>query len=171
MLEKVLSSHVLWYNDEGVYIRASLESAHDQVKPECEALTRSIDPKAIAPESKYFAAGLLHNGLREILCLADVLDEFHSDLLYELKCGFSVFEGSAQGLFTVVLSTLPSLCLLQALEVILSLQLCNEGIVGSKLGVSGEVLRYWRCDTVFLGLIRRHDGWADASVSCSSVMN
>ena len=98
-----------------------------------------------------------------------MLDEFNSDLLYELKCGFSVFKGSAKGLSTVVLSTLPSLCLLQALKVILSLQLCNEGIVGSKLSVSGEILGYWRCDTVFLGLIRRHDGWVDASVSCSSV--
>lgn len=28
MLEKVFSSHVLWYDDEGVYIRAWLQLAH-----------------------------------------------------------------------------------------------------------------------------------------------
>lgn len=67
------------------------------------------------------------------------------------------------------LSTLPPLCLLQALEVVLSLQLCNEGIVGSKLSFSREVLGYWRGDTVLLGLVRCHAGCVDAPVSCSSV--
>lgn len=36
VFEKVLSSHVLWYNDEGVYIGASLESAYGRVKAESE---------------------------------------------------------------------------------------------------------------------------------------
>lgn len=167
MLEKVFSSHVLWYNDEGVYIRASLESAHDQVKSERGALTRSVNSKAIAPECKNLAAGFVHNGLREILRLADMFDEFHSDLLYKLKCRFSVLKDSAKGLITGTVSILPSLCLLQALEVVLSLQLRNEGIVGSKLSFSGEVLGYWRCNTVLPGLIRSHSGCDDASVSCS----
>lgn len=100
VLEKVLSSHMLWYNDEGVYIRASLGSAHDQVKSECGALTRSINPEAITTECKYFAASFLHNGLREILRLADMFDEFHSDLLYKLKCGFSVFKVSYRALYS-----------------------------------------------------------------------
>lgn len=133
------------------------------------AKTRSINPKAIAPKCKDLAAGFVDNGLREILRLADVFDEFHSDFLYKLKRGFSVSQDSAIGLEKGTLSTLPSLCLLQALEVVLPLQFRNEGIVGSKLGFSGEVLGYWRCDTVLLGLIRRHDGCVDASISCRGV--
>ena len=97
MLEKVFSSHVLWYNDEGIYIRTFLLSAHDQVKSDCGALTRSINPKAIAPESKNLAAGFLRNRLRKVLRLTDMFDEFHSDLLYELKRGFSAFERFSQG--------------------------------------------------------------------------
>ena len=89
MLEKVLSRHVLRYNDESVYIRASSESAHDQIKPEFGKPTRSIYPKAIAPKCEYLASGFLHNGLREVLHPADMFDEFYSDLLYKLKCRFS----------------------------------------------------------------------------------
>lgn len=111
MLEKVLSSHMLWYNNEGVYIRASLGSAHDQVNSESGELTRSINSKAIAPERKYFAASFLHNRLREILRLADMFNKFYGDLLYKLKCGFPVFEGSAKRPSTGAVSILPSLCL------------------------------------------------------------
>ena len=85
-----------------------------------------------------------------------MLDKFHRDLLYELKCGFSVFTNSATRLITGTLSSLPSLCLLQTLEIVLFLQLCNEGIIGSKLSFGGEVLGYWRSDTILFGLICRH---------------
>ncbi len=98
-----------------------------------------------------------------------MFDEFHSDLLYKLEGRFSACKASVTVLAKGTLSTSPSLCLLQAFKVVLSLQLRNEGIIGSKLSFSGEVLGYWRCDTVLLGLIRRHDGCVDASVSCSSV--
>ena len=164
MLEKVLSGHVLRYNDEGVYIRASSESAHDQIKPEFGAPTRSIYSKAITPKCEYLASGFLHNGLGEVLHLADMFDEFYSDLLYKLKCRFSRFKVSARVLVTDTVSMLPSFRLLQAFEVVLSLQLRNEGVVGSKLCVSGEALRHWRCDTVLLRLRCRHDSCANASV-------
>lgn len=96
MLEKVLSSHVLWYNDEGIYVRTFLESAHVQVKSECAVLTRPINPKAIASECEDLTAGFLHHGLREVLRLTDMFDEFYGDLLYELKCGFPGFKYSAK---------------------------------------------------------------------------
>ena len=169
MLEKVLSSHVLWYNDEGVYIRAFLQSAHGQVKSGCGTLTRPVNPEAITPECKDLAASFIHHGLREVLCLTDMFDEFHRDLLYQLECRFPGFECSAKAPLKDSRYTLPSLCLLQALEVVLVLQLCNESIVGSKLSFSGKVLGYWRRNTVLLGLIRCHDKCVDALISCSSV--
>ena len=62
----------------------------------------------------------------------------------------------------------PSLCFLQALEIILILQLCNESIVGRKLSFSGEALGYWRRDAVLLWLRHCHDSCDDAPISCSS---
>ncbi len=97
MLEEVFSSHVLWYNDESVYIRTYLKLAHGQVKPEREILTRAVNPQAIAPERKDLAAGFFYHGLREVLRFADMFDEFHSDLLYKLKCRFPGAKCSAKG--------------------------------------------------------------------------
>lgn len=85
-------------------------------------------------------------------------NEFSGDLLYKLECGFPVLTGSARGPVTVIRSTLPSLCLFQALEIVLFLQLCDEGIIGSKFSFGGKILRYWRCDTVLPRLIGRHAG-------------
>ena len=79
-----------------------------------------------------------------------MFDEFYSDLLYKLKGRFSRVKVSARVLVTDTVSMLPSFRLLQAFEIVLSLQLCNEGVVGSKLCVSGEALRHWRCYTVLL---------------------
>ncbi len=104
------------------------------------ALTGSINPKAIAPECKDLAAGFLHNGLRQILRLADMFDEFHGDLLYKLECRLPACKASVKELAKGTLATSPSLCLLQTFKVVLSLQLRNEGIIGSKLSFSGEVL-------------------------------
>ena len=169
MLEKVTSSYVLWYNDEGVYIRACWLSAHAWVKLECGAVTRSINPKAIASECKDFAAGFFHHWLREILRFTDMFDEFHSDLLYKLECRLPESKRLNKDPVMMRPSTLPSLCFFQALEIILVLQLCNESIVGSKLCFGREVLGYWRRDTILLGLSRCHGGCVDGLVSYSRV--
>ena len=165
MLEKVLSSHVLWHNDESIYVRACLLSARAWVKSECGPLTRSINSKAIASECKNFAAGFIHHGLREVVLFTDMFDEFHSDLLYKLECRFPGFKCSTKDPVMSSPSTLPSLCLFQALEIVLVLQLCNESIVGSKLCFRGEVLGYRRRDTILLGLICCHAGCGDGLVS------
>ena len=60
------------------------------------------------------------------------------------------------------LSTSPSLCLIQAFEIVLSLQLVNQSIVSSKLGFSRKILGYWRRNTVFFRLVGCHDGCVDA---------
>ena len=98
-----------------------------------------------------------------------MFDKFHSDLLYELECRLPESKYSAEVPIINSTSTLPSLSLLQALKVVLVLQLCNEGIVGGKLSFSREVLGYWGRDTELFGLIRRHNDCVDAPVSCSSV--
>lgn len=95
--------------------------------------------------------------------------ELYSDFLYELKGRLPVLRGSAIGPFEGNVSSSPSLCFLQALEVVLPLQLGNEGIVGSNLSLGGEVQRYWRCHTVLLELSRRrHGGFVDGSFSLGS---
>ena len=97
-----------------------------------------------------------------------MFDEFHSDLLDKLKCRLprleSLVKGSAMGLHPDI----PSLCFLQALKIILILQLCNESIVGRKLSFSGEALGYWRRDAVLFWLSHCHDGCVDAPVGFSS---
>lgn len=112
VLEKVLSSHVLWYNDEGVYIRALLSSAQRQVNTRDEALTGPINSEAIAAEREDLAAGFVHHGLRQVLRLTDMFDEFHGDLLYELECRLPRSKPSAPGPSLEARSTLPSLRLL-----------------------------------------------------------
>lgn len=63
------------------------------VPPTCKLdgrLTRTVDSKPIAAEGKYLAASSFDGGFREVLLLANMLDEFHSNLLYQLKRGFPV---------------------------------------------------------------------------------
>ena len=97
MLEEVLSRHVLWYNDKGVYIGACLVSAHAEVMSERRALTRPIDPQAITPECKDFAAGFIHHELREVFGFTDMSDELHSDPLYKLERRFPALKISVKG--------------------------------------------------------------------------
>ena len=73
-------------------------SAQSHFKAQFGALTRSINPKAIAPECKDLAASFVHHGLREVLRLTDMFDKFQSDLLYKLKCRLPGFKCSAPGL-------------------------------------------------------------------------
>lgn len=97
-----------------------------------------------------------------------MFDKFHSDLLDKLECRLPRLEGSVKGSVIGSHPDTPSLCFLQALEIILILQLCNESIVGRKLSFSGEALGYWRGDAVFLCLGHCHDGCVDDPVDCSS---
>ena len=96
MLEEILSSHVLGYHNEGVNVGACLVSTHVEVKLKRRALTRPINPKAITPKCKDLAAGFIHHGLREVLRLTDMLDEFHGDLLDKLECRLPRLERSVR---------------------------------------------------------------------------
>ena len=97
-----------------------------------------------------------------------MFDELHSDLLDKLECRLPRSECSVKGSVMGSASGIPSLCFLQALEIILILQLCNESIVGRKLSFSGEALGYWRRDAVLLWLGHCHDGCVEAPVGSSS---
>ena len=44
MLEEVLSSHMLRYNDEGVYVGACLMSAHAEVKSKTQRTDQAHKP-------------------------------------------------------------------------------------------------------------------------------
>ena len=96
-----------------------------------------------------------------------MFNEFHSDLLDKLECRLPILECSVKGSVMGSTSDIPSLCFLQALEIVLILQLCNKSIVGSKLSFSGEALGYWRRDAVLLWLGHCHDGCVDAPIGCS----
>ena len=99
MLEKVLSSHMLRYNNECVYVGTCLILAHTEVGSVRGVLTRPINPKAIAPIRKNLAASFIHHRLREVLRLTDMFNEFHRDLLYKLECRFPGSNRSVLGRF------------------------------------------------------------------------
>ena len=97
-----------------------------------------------------------------------MFDEFHSDLLDKLECRLPRLESLVKGSVMGSPPDIPSLCFLQALEIILIFQLCNESIVGRKLSFSREALGYWRRDAVLLWLSHCHDGCVDGPVGCCS---
>jgi len=51
-------------------------------------LTRTIDAQPITSKRKDLTTSRGDGGLGKILAFADVLDKFHHDFLYELKCRF-----------------------------------------------------------------------------------
>lgn len=88
--------------------------------------------------------------MRKVSEGADVFDELHNDLLYQLECSFPKCNKSASTEQLIHGAIIPLLGLLYALKIVLPLQLCDEGVIGGDLTLIWEAMRYGRCDTPLL---------------------